>query len=270
MACATTPPRRRCRRATTTRLVRAALDYARAVRSGRLAEADFEEDWGLRPAAYDPLPAFARRGARRTGSTAGRAVCRRPIRAMTGFSAGWPTIARSKRRAAGRSWRAGPDIAPGAKGPARPRAARSVWRSRTRRSSALGDSFDGELKAAVRRAQTRYGLNPTGTRRARRRCAALNVSAADRVAQIMANMERWRWLPKELDKNRIQVNIAAALVTVFEGDQPIMSMRGVTGRPGDETPMLQSSIHSVVINPPWNVPTGIAAARAVAEGRRVI
>ena len=32
----------------------------------------------------------------------------------------------------------------------------------------------------------------------------------------------------------------------------------VSGKPGDETPMLASSIHSVVINPPWNVPSGIA------------
>jgi murein L,D-transpeptidase YcbB/YkuD len=37
-----------------------------------------------------------------------------------------------------------------------------------------------------------------------------------------------------------------------------MSMRAVTGRPGDETPMLSSTINSIVINPPWNVPTSIA------------
>ena len=32
----------------------------------------------------------------------------------------------------------------------------------------------------------------------------------------MANMERWRWLPPELSSDRIQVNIAAAVLTVFE------------------------------------------------------
>jgi murein L,D-transpeptidase YcbB/YkuD len=74
----------------------------------------------------------------------------------------------------------------------------------------------------------------------------------------MANMERWRWLPQDLPRDRIQVNIAAAVLTVFDGDKPVTSMRAVTGRPGDETPMLSSAIHSVVINPPWNVPTGIA------------
>ncbi len=71
-------------------------------------------------------------------------------------------------------------------------------------------------------------------------------------------MERWRWLPAELPAHRVQVNIAAAVLTVFDADKPVMSMRAVTGRPGDETPMLSSTIHSIVLNPPWNVPSSIA------------
>jgi murein L,D-transpeptidase YcbB/YkuD len=71
-------------------------------------------------------------------------------------------------------------------------------------------------------------------------------------------MERWRWLPPTLEQNRVQVNIAAAVLTLFDGDAPVMSMKAVTGRPGDETPMLVSQIHSIVLNPPWNVPSTIA------------
>ena len=56
----------------------------------------------------------------------------------------------------------------------------------------------------------------------------------------------------------MQVNIAAAVLTAFDGDAPVMSMKAVTGRPGNETPMLISKINSIVINPPWNVPTSIA------------
>ncbi|MGZ8370395.1 MAG: L,D-transpeptidase family protein, partial [Caulobacteraceae bacterium] len=73
------------------------------------------------------------------------------------------------------------------------------------------------------------------------------------------NMERWRWLPPSLPADRVQVNVAAAVLTLFQNDQPTLSMRAATGRPGDETPMLTSEIHSVVLNPPWNVPQGIAA-----------
>ncbi len=128
-----------------------------------------------------------------------------------------------------------------------------------------GDKYDDELTEAVKRAQRRYGLNPTGTLAAQTR-AALNVPAGDRVRQIMANMERWRWLPEELPKTRIQVNIAAAIMTIFDGDNAIGSMKAVTGKPGHETPMLQSRIHSIVINPPWNVPPDIAAAELWPKG----
>ncbi|RYF93673.1 MAG: murein L,D-transpeptidase, partial [Caulobacteraceae bacterium] len=40
-------------------LVSATLRYAKALRSGRLPESGFREDWGLRPAAFDPAPGLA-------------------------------------------------------------------------------------------------------------------------------------------------------------------------------------------------------------------
>ncbi len=42
-------------------IVRAALDYAKALHHGRLAESDFMGNWGLRPAPYDPRPPSSRR-----------------------------------------------------------------------------------------------------------------------------------------------------------------------------------------------------------------
>jgi murein L,D-transpeptidase YcbB/YkuD len=159
---------------------------------------------------------------------------------------------------------AGPDMAVGASGP-RVAALRKRLAVEDGDVVATGDKFDAALKDAVVRAQRRYGLNPTGLV-SKGTLGALNVPAADRVRQIMANMERWRWLPQELPAKRIQVNIAAAVLTVFEGDAPIASMKAVTGRPGNETPMLQSKIHSIVLNPPWNVPAGIAAKELFPKG----
>lgn len=248
--------------ATNDELVRAALDYAHAVHSGRLDTSDFDANWGMHPAAYDPLPGFTDAVQRNRldrwikqlpppysgydGLKAGLDTYRR-IEA----SGGWPTIA-------------GPDLTPGASGP---RVA--ALRARLAIEDPLvtkGDKYDADTIAAVQRAQRRYGLNPTGSVGAQTR-ASLNVPAADRVRQIMANMERWRWLPQELPKNRIQVNIAAAVLTVFDGDAPIASMKAVTGAPnGHETPMLQSRIHSIVLNPPWNVPAGIAAKELFPKG----
>ena len=236
-------------------LVRAALDYARAVHAGRLAAEDFKEDWGLRPAAYDPLPAFADAVKR---DRIGRwiATLPPPYAGYDGLQKGLEKYRAIEKDGGWNTLAAGPDLTPGMSG-ARVRALRQRLAVEDKGVERLGDKYDIELRGAVQRAQRRYGLNPTGNL-GPQTIAALNVSAGNRVKQIMANMERWRWLPEQLATKRIQVNIAAAVLTVFEGDVPVMSMKGVTGRPGDETPMLQSSIHSVVLNPPWNVPAGIA------------
>jgi murein L,D-transpeptidase YcbB/YkuD len=132
--------------------------------------------------------------------------------------------------------------------------------------TAGGSTFDAGLVQGVMRAQKRFGLEPTGVVDSATRLA-LNTSVDERIGQIVANMERWRWLPARLPVDRIQVNIAAAVLTVFRGDTATMSMRAVTGKIGDETPMLSSVVHSVVLNPPWNVPTGIAANELIPKGR---
>jgi murein L,D-transpeptidase YcbB/YkuD len=132
--------------------------------------------------------------------------------------------------------------------------------------SAAVPIYNQELSEAVQRAQRRFGQQPTGVFTAGLR-TQLNVPVQRRLDQILANMERWRWLPSSLPEHRIQVNIAAAVLTVFVGDEATMSMRAVTGKPGSETPMLRSSIHSIVLNPPWNVPAGIARNELYPKGR---
>lgn len=245
-------------------LVRAALDYARAIHIGRLDTSDFQEDWALRPAAWDPLPGFSKAVADNriaqwfaslTPPYEGYDNLRKGLARYRGIEAagGWNTIP------------AGPDLSVGSSGP-RVAALRTRLAVEDGEATGAGDKFDAALKEAVVRAQRRYGLPPTGVV-STGTLAALNVPVSSRIRQIMANMERWRWMPKTMPTDRIQVNIAAAQVAVFEGDRPVMSMRGVTGKPGGgETPMLASSIHSVVLNPPWNVPAGIAQRELFPKG----
>lgn len=238
-------------------LIKAALDYAQAVRSGRLATADYLRDWGLRPPVYDPWYDFTAavaqdRLAQWIASLpppyTGYDGLRRGLAAYRAIEAkgGWQPIPE------------GPDMGIGAKG-ARVTALRKRLAVEDPAAAAsVAATYDKALAEQVRSAQKRFGLEPNGIAN-KATIAALNVPTADRVRQIMANLERWRWLPPELPTHRIQVNIAAAVLTVFEADKPVISMRAVTGRPGDETPMLTSQIHSVVFNPPWNVPSSIAA-----------
>ena len=238
-------------------LVAAVLRYARAVHSGRLAPADFDSQWGLRPADYDPTADFVQA----VNSDRLQPWLDNLPPPYSGYDALKGALAAYRDIAAKGGW------APVADGPALklgmtdPRVIALRQRlavEDTTVDAVAGPIFDQPLADAVARAQKRYGQNPDGVL-AHATLTALNVPIDERIAQIIANMERWRWLPAALPSDRIQVNIAAAVLTLFKNDAPLLSMKAVTGRPGDDTPMLQSQISSVVLNPPWNVPGDIAA-----------
>lgn len=238
-------------------LISRALAYAKAVHSGRLPTAAFMEDWGLKPRPYDPADDFV------------SAVQNDQLKSWldslpppyTGYEGLRQGLQIYREIAAKGGWRPisdGPALIPGQ---ASPRVAE--LRARMAAEDPMvqaSDSqvYDQDLAQAVMRAQRRYGLRDDGVV-AGQTLAALNVSVQERIGQIIANMERWRWLPAQLPTDRIQVNVAAAILTVFHADTPVLSMRAVTGRPGDETPMLASAVQSIVFNPPWNVPSSIAA-----------
>lgn len=239
-------------------LISATLGYAKAVHSGRLALADFPNDWGLRPAPYDPAPDFVQAAAQdRLGPWldslpppyTGYQTLRKGLVTYRDIAArgGWKPIA------------AGAPLKLGTRDD--PRIVALEARLAVEDATVAVDGapvFDEALQQALMRAQKRFGLNPDGSL-GPATLAALNVPVERRIDQILANMERWRWLPQQLPSDRIQVNIAAAVMSVFHDDAPNLTMRAVTGRPGDETPMLSSMIHSIVLNPPWNVPSSIAA-----------
>ena len=118
--------------------------------------------------------------------------------------------------------------------------------------------FDKPLDQAVRRFQVRHGLPPTGVGTADT-IAALNISAEADLAQIDANLERWRWLPRSPPADRITVNIPAAALTFSKGDEPVLTMRVVVGNPDHRTPTFGAKATAVVFNPAWHVPSSIAA-----------
>jgi murein L,D-transpeptidase YcbB/YkuD len=132
---------------------------------------------------------------------------------------------------------------------------------------AADDVFDPALNAAVAEFQRSHGLAPTGTVDKATR-ESLNVTADKRIEQITANLERWRWLPRDLPETRVEVNIAAATADLIVEGQPALSMRAIVGRPSDKTPMLEATIEAVVLNPPWIVPAKIAAREILPKARR--
>ncbi|MDP1872583.1 murein L,D-transpeptidase [Phenylobacterium sp.] len=127
--------------------------------------------------------------------------------------------------------------------------------------------YDEALEAAVRTYQELRGLaadavvGPATYR-------ALNVSAAVRLAQIDANLERWRWLPRPLPAVRIEADAGSARATLFVDAAPVLEMRIIVGAPSTKTPMFASEVETVVFNPPWNVPTSIARGEILPRAAR--
>ncbi len=231
--------------------------YAHDVRIGRMDAEEFPEVWQIRPAAYDPRPELAR------ALDEGRLqpwLDSLPPR-YSGYAALKRGLARYREIAAKGGWKPiadGPKMALGSKDPRVPTLRARLAAEDPMLPATGGAVFDKTLQDAVVRAQRRFGLKPDGEI-GPGTLGYLNQPVGQRVLQIVANMERWRWLPATMPATRVQVNSGAAVVTLFRDDKPVMSMKAVSGKKGDETPMLTSMIHSVVINPPWNVPSGIAA-----------
>lgn len=157
-------------------------------------------------------------------------------------------------------------LAEGSTGPAV-----AALRARLARTDELadptGDQFDAELAAAVRHFQGRHGLEPTGLVDAATR-RALEVSLGDRIAQIEANLERWRWLPEDLGRRHVRVNIAAFMVVLVEGHEHVLTMKAVVGKRYRKTPVFSTTIQAVTINPRWMVPPKLAVQDLLPEIKR--
>ncbi|MGE3625757.1 MAG: murein L,D-transpeptidase [Hyphomicrobiales bacterium] len=121
---------------------------------------------------------------------------------------------------------------------------------------ANGKLYDAELEEAVKRFQERHGLEPDGVV-GTRTVLQMNIPVEDRIRQIVANMERWRWMPEDLGEHYIIVNIAGFELRRIRGKVE-EQMRVVVGKPYHRTPVFSEKMTYVELNPYWNVPSSIA------------
>lgn len=127
--------------------------------------------------------------------------------------------------------------------------------------------FGPELTTAVTAFQARHGLAADGVV-GPDTLAALNVPLQARIAQVRLNMERWRWLPRDLEPSRILVNLAAFELTLVQPGQPPRRMRTINGRPDRSSPVLQDRITGLVLNPDWTVPRRLAVEDLLPQLKR--
>lgn len=91
------------------------------------------------------------------------------------------------------------------------------------------------------------------------RSGASDKAGANRLRQLEVNLERQRWLPRQIPSERVWVNVPDARLTYFRGDMPIFTTRVIVGGDDKQSPELRVSINGVLFNPPWNVPYSIAS-----------
>ncbi|MBV9551510.1 MAG: L,D-transpeptidase family protein, partial [Alphaproteobacteria bacterium] len=119
------------------------------------------------------------------------------------------------------------------------------------------NAFDEQTLRALKRFQERHGLEPDG-RLGNATIAELNVPAETRVRQIAVNLERLRWLPRRLPADRLWVNTASAHLQLLRANAPVFTTRVVVGEVDKQTPEFRANVVSVLYNPPWYIPYGIA------------
>jgi murein L,D-transpeptidase YcbB/YkuD len=122
--------------------------------------------------------------------------------------------------------------------------------------AAAGAPYDATVEAGVRRFQSRHGLEPTGTVDDAT-LAALNVPAAERAAQMALNLERWRWLPTDLGRRYLLVNVPELELRVVEDAKTTLTMRVIVGKQQSKTPVFSDQMTYLELNPHWNLPDSI-------------
>lgn len=123
-------------------------------------------------------------------------------------------------------------------------------------SGSYDTHYDSTLEEHVKRLQQDAGLEMDGIV-GPDTLAVINASPTSLIEQIDANLERWRWLPRDVPESHIRVNIASFRLKVYEKQSTVMEMDVIVGRPYRQTPIFTENITYMVFNPYWNVPASI-------------
>jgi len=123
--------------------------------------------------------------------------------------------------------------------------------------------YDAKVAAAVRKFQEGVDLKATGVLDDRT-VKAINSPKRDRqIDTVLVNMERWRWLPRQLGAASLGnayviLNIPDFTLKVMQNGAQVWNTRVVTGKPGNHaTPLLTETMKFITVNPTWNVPPSI-------------
>jgi murein L,D-transpeptidase YcbB/YkuD len=123
--------------------------------------------------------------------------------------------------------------------------------------------FDLQVAHAVRRFQLAHGAFPdgavgSGTRRLLNGGKRSHKAGSPaQIKTVLVNMERWRWLPRDLGAFHVTVNIPEFMLRLVKDEAPVYATRVVVGKPRTQTPIFSDEMQTVVFGPYWHVPASI-------------
>ena len=118
-------------------------------------------------------------------------------------------------------------------------------------------NYNAALAMAVGKFQKANGIQVTGQLNAPTIEAINGPSRVKKLDAVLATMERWRWMPRDLGKTHVELNIPDFFVRVYNNGEKVWQTRTVVGKPGHETPLLTETMKFITLNPTWNVPESI-------------
>lgn len=120
----------------------------------------------------------------------------------------------------------------------------------------VGTRYIKELQTSLEDFQKDHGLNTDGVI-GNTTIENLNLTSEDRYHQILVNMERWRWYPRDLGKHYILVNIPDYELYVVKDGDTIRNHKTMVGTEARKTPVFSDEIDYIIYNPTWTIPPTI-------------
>jgi murein L,D-transpeptidase YcbB/YkuD len=123
-------------------------------------------------------------------------------------------------------------------------------------------AYDDAVRDAVKAFQTGADLDADGnlgpnTVRALNGERAAKRPSADPIDTVIVNMERWRWLPRDLGNPHVIVNVPDYSLSLYNNGKVFWHTKIVAGQPAKATPMVSAEMKFITVNPTWNVPPSI-------------
>ena len=95
------------------------------------------------------------------------------------------------------------------------------------------------------------------TARAQKTSAVAVPARGQEIERVLANIERWRWLPHDLGGTYVMVNVPDFTLKVVHDHHEQWRTKIVAGKPQTPTPLLTAPMDNVLVNPSWHVPQSI-------------